>query len=191
MLMKGYEAVNSEGVFKTATMTGWHIYVCGPKLIEEVCKLPDSVLNIQAAAKQVSKFLIYALILLIRSCIIILEKTFQGDYTFSPSVFDNTYTIPIMRNGFTRSLPSIFPSILDELKVALGEFTTANCAGDDWSTVKAMDLSLHVIGRASNFSFVGLPLCRNKDYMNIMLKYTIDVMVGAHIIGLFPKLLKP
>jgi hypothetical protein len=50
---------------------------------------------------------------------------------------------------------------------------------------------MRIICRASNTAFVGLPLCRNKEYMDVMLKYTVDVVLGAHIIGLFPKFLRP
>lgn len=50
MLYKGY-AMNR--MFKTPEMFGWHIYICGPELIEEVIKLPDSSLDIQEAARLV------------------------------------------------------------------------------------------------------------------------------------------
>ena len=52
MLMKGY-ALHAGGIFKAPNTGGWHVYVCGPKLVEEICKLPDNVLDIQAAAKMV------------------------------------------------------------------------------------------------------------------------------------------
>jgi hypothetical protein len=38
-------------MFKAPEIGGWHVYICGPKLIEELCKLPDDILDIQAAAK--------------------------------------------------------------------------------------------------------------------------------------------
>lgn len=53
MLAAGY-ALNKRGMFKSPEIGGWHVYICGPQLIEELCKLPDDVLSIQAAAKIVS-----------------------------------------------------------------------------------------------------------------------------------------
>ncbi|KIM83563.1 hypothetical protein PILCRDRAFT_69319, partial [Piloderma croceum F 1598] len=164
MLTTGY-ALDKRGMFKAP---GWHVYICGPKLIEELCRLPDNTLDIQAAAK----------------------ITLQGDYTFSPSIFSNGYHIPIIRHDLTRVLPAIFPAVVNELKVAFEEYVPCPASGE-WISVKALDSLMRIICRASNTTFVGLPLCRNKEYMDVMLKYTIDVVLGAHIIGLFPKFLRP
>jgi len=166
MLTKGY-TLDKQGMFKSPEMGGWHVYASGTKLIEELCKLPDHVLDIQAAAKM----------------------TLQGDYTFSPAIFSNPYHVPIIRHNLTRALPVVFPALVDELKVAFEDYIP--CSPDEWTTVKALDSLMRVICRASNMSFVGLPLCRNKEYMDVMLKYTIDVIVGAHFIGMFPTFLRP
>ena len=50
MLSAGY-ALDRQGMFKAPEIGGWHIYICGPKLVEELCKLPDDTLDIQAAAR--------------------------------------------------------------------------------------------------------------------------------------------
>jgi hypothetical protein len=88
-------------------------------------------------------------------------------------------------------LPAVFPAVVDELKVAFDEYVPCSPDSDEWITVKALDSLMHIICRATNMTFVGLPLCRNKEYMDVMLKYTIDVIFGANIIGLFPKFLRP
>lgn len=50
MLATGY-ALDKRGIFKAPEIGGWSIYICGPKLIEELCKLPDDIVDTQAAAK--------------------------------------------------------------------------------------------------------------------------------------------
>jgi hypothetical protein len=58
MLATGY-ALDKRGMFKAPDITGWHVYICGPKLIEELCRLPDDTLDIQAAAKIVREILLF------------------------------------------------------------------------------------------------------------------------------------
>ena len=70
-----------------------------------------------------------------------------------------------------------------------------------------MDAMMKVVCRASNRIFVGLPLCtwlllleyyyvlsfagRNKDFVDINVKFTVDVVKTAFILRLFPDILKP
>ena len=70
-----------------------------------------------------------------------------------------------------------------------------------------MDAMMKVVCRASNRIFVGLPLCtwllllkyyyvlsfagRDKDFVDINVKFTVDVVKTAFILRLFPDFLKP
>ncbi|EJC99419.1 cytochrome P450, partial [Fomitiporia mediterranea MF3/22] len=49
---------------------------------------------------------------------------------------------------------------------------------------------MQVVGRASNRVFVGLPLCRNKDYPELNVQFTINVMKAAQVIRMFPGFMK-
>jgi hypothetical protein len=82
--------------------------------------------------------------------------------------------------------------MVDEMKLAFpiyfpGKFTDGK---PDWVPVKVKPTSLLMISRTVNRVFVG-DLCRHPDWININIKYTIDVVVGAQIISLFPKFLQP
>ncbi|PSS38092.1 hypothetical protein PHLCEN_2v72 [Hermanssonia centrifuga] len=50
---------------------------------------------------------------------------------------------------------------------------------------------MQVVGRVSNRVFVGLPKCRDQDYIELNVKFTLDVVIGALFISLFPDFLKP
>ena len=41
------------------------------------------------------------------------------------------------------------------------------------------------------FVFTGIPLGRDPDWIDLNIRYTIDVIKGSIIVALFPKLLKP
>jgi hypothetical protein len=71
-----------------------------------------------------------------------------------------------------------------------------------------MDKMMKVVCRASNRIFVGLPLCtwllsleleyyvlsfagRNTDFVDLNVKFTIDVIKTAFILRMVPEILKP
>jgi len=49
----------------------------------------------------------------------------------------------------------------------------------------------NMIGRVSSRIFVGAHLCRNREYLEIVIAFTINVMKVASILAMFPKPLKP
>ena len=78
----------------------------------------------------------------------------------------------------------------------------------DWKSVPALSAIRKVVCRTSNRLFVGLPLCmqlfylsvfvvelgmtgRDPDWINLNLRYTLDVVGGAKAIRSFPSFLAP
>ncbi|KAF9254472.1 hypothetical protein L218DRAFT_487968 [Marasmius fiardii PR-910] len=49
----------------------------------------------------------------------------------------------------------------------------------------------NIVVRASNRLFVGLPLCRDPDYCDLNISFTISVVINATIISVFPRFLHP
>jgi hypothetical protein len=48
-----------------------------------------------------------------------------------------------------------------------------------------------VIARVSNRVFMGLPLCRNKRFLDLNIGFTIKVVISVITLNLLPKFLKP
>jgi len=61
----------------------------------------------------------------------------------------------------------------------------------EWKPIHAHDLILHLVCRASNRLFVGLPLCRDPQYTKISRDFSGTVIRGGFLINLFPRFLKP
>ena len=80
----------------------------------------------------------------------------------------------------------------------------------DWVSKPALATMMKIVCSASNKVFVGLPLCndnfflffpymstnqevtgRNKDYMDLNIRFTIDVVKAANTIKPFPDIVKP
>ncbi|TFY68008.1 hypothetical protein EVJ58_g1278 [Rhodofomes roseus] len=154
------------GAFKHRDVDGWHVLVSGPKLVEEMCRAPENVLSLIEASKD----------------------AVQTEWTLGPSLDRVAYHIPIIRNQFTRALTPLFGDMHDEIVRAFDDNIPK---AKDWIKVPMLPTMMEVVCRTSNRLFVGLPLCRDRDYVELNKRFTIDVFVGGQIIRLFPDVLKP
>jgi hypothetical protein len=55
----------------------------------------------------------------------------------------------------------------------------------------AYDLSIQLILRASNRVIVGLPLCRDDDYLSTVEAFSRLAAIRGPLLGAFPQFLKP
>lgn len=165
MITEGYKKYKGKP-YKVAQLFRWHVIVSGPKLIDELRKAPDDVLSFDEAT----------------------ADSLSVEFTLGPSVLHNPYHIPIIRSTLTRNLGAVFPDVREELADA---FNHEIPPGDEWVKVPALKTIMQIVARTSNRIFVGAPLCRNKDYQDLNIQFTIDVVKGAVVLGMFPKVLRP
>ncbi|KDQ57928.1 hypothetical protein JAAARDRAFT_34744 [Jaapia argillacea MUCL 33604] len=165
LVQAGYDKFKG-APFKIAGIGQWNIIVGDPKLVEDVRKAPDNVLSFAEA----------------------INESLAITYTLGSNVHHDGYHIPIVRSQLTRSLAKLFPDVRDEVAAA---FTDVIPPTDEWTKLPGLSTIMQVVCRISNRVFVGLPLCRNKDYGQLNIQFTIDVVKGAAIINLFPSFLKP
>lgn len=104
-------------------------------------------------------------------------------------VVDEPYHISAIRNQLTRNLGTLLPSVVDEMKIAFEHFIPAQ--GDEWVSVHALPAMVQIVARASSRIFVGLPKCRDEDYLNIAIGFTGDIRKSRMVINLFPSILHP
>lgn len=60
-----------------------------------------------------------------------------------------------------------------------------------WTSVPLWKTLERVVARMSNRVFVGLPLCRNDDYLDLCIGFARNVMGAASLTNLVPKILRP
>ncbi|EPQ50638.1 cytochrome P450 [Gloeophyllum trabeum ATCC 11539] len=167
ILQEGYNKYRG-GLFRVPRFDGWTVYVTSPVLVEELRKAPDDVLSFSEATK----------------------KQLQINYTLGRNIHENGYHIPIVRSQLTRSLTPLFPDVRDEIVAAFSDVVPKGVESD-WVEVPAMESVMQIICRTSNRIFVGLPKCRDPDYIQLNTSFTLDVVAGAAIINMFPDFLKP
>ncbi|KAF8549787.1 cytochrome P450, partial [Imleria badia] len=145
----------------------WTVISSSREHVEELRRAPDDTLSFAEA----------------------INERLQIEYTMGPEVHHNSYHIPIVRSQLTRNIGALYPEIRDEIITAFDD--VLDLKGNEWKSVPALSSVQKVVCRTSNRVFVGLPLCRDPDWIDLNIRYTIDVGNGAAILGFFPKLLKP
>ncbi|CAG7854381.1 Ent-kaurene oxidase; AltName: Full=Cytochrome P450 503A1; AltName: Full=Cytochrome P450-4 [Serendipita indica DSM 11827] len=139
----------------------WHLVV-REEFAEEINRAPDSVLSTDSA----------------------MEEAIQLTHTLGTEIIENDYQLSVIRNYMTRHLHTIFPDVHDEIKYTFENDPILN--SDEWKELPAFDWILQVVAKASNRVLVGVPLCRNPDWLSISLDGAVSVFKTAVFINLFP-----
>ena len=95
----------------------------------------------------------------------------------------------VIRREMTKELDSYADLIVEEIEHSL----SLNWGSQPgvWKEVKVYDTMLDVISRISNRVLVGLPLCRNPEYLHSASTFARSVVITAGILNLLPAILRP
>jgi cytochrome P450 len=165
MVREGYHKYQ-RSPFKVATFSRWLVIVSTPQAVEELRHAADDDLSMMEAIKE----------------------NFAADYTLVENILADPYHITVTKNQLTKNLGVLFPDLRDEIIQAF-ENEISPTAG--WTKVPALKTMRRIVSQVSNRAFVGLPLCRDPDWISLNIEFTIDIMKAAAIIRLFPPFLKP
>ncbi|KAJ7767236.1 cytochrome P450 [Mycena metata] len=168
LIQRGYDEHHGhQGVFRVARLFRWEYVVCGPKLVKEAGAAPEHVLSFRAGVQEVLPLRL----------------------VIGAAISDNPYHHHTIRTSFTRNLHACFPEVRDEIICAFNDVLQVQ--GSDWKTLPVLPTMMAVVARVSNRIFVGLPLCRNKTYLQNNVQFTLDVVRSGQRIALFPAFFRP
>lgn len=94
------------------------------------------------------------------------------------------YHIKVIQVNLTQRLSRILPDIVEEVTLAWQDNTNI---GDQWSEINIWDVMLKVISRAVNRMIVGLPLCRNQEFLDNLVEYATEVIKAGTILDMTPR----
>lgn len=94
------------------------------------------------------------------------------------------YHIKVIQVNLTQKLSSILPDIVEEVTLAWKDNTNI---GDEWGEINVWDVMLKVVSRTANRMFVGLPLCRNQEFLDNLVEYATEVIKAGTIIDMTPQ----
>ncbi|KAL4076426.1 cytochrome P450 [Scleroderma citrinum] len=111
------------------------------------------------------------------------------DYLIGPAITSNPYHVSVTRTHLTRNVSHYYPDVADEIFTAFNQ--NLDLKDNEWKNVPAAATMREIICRASNRVFVGLPLCRHSDWIDLNSRFAVDVMKDANFLNMFPKALVP
>ncbi|KAF8547706.1 cytochrome P450 [Imleria badia] len=171
--------------FKIATLYHWVVVVTSRAHIEELQHAREDELSFLAA----------------------INEDFNFECLLGSEIYHDTYHVTVMRSQLPRKIGGSYPELRDKIVTSFDEILNLNDNGDmfpvtengdslilddvEWTRIPALTTMQQIICRASHRSFVGLPLCRNPDYVALNIQFTIDAVTGGLAIGFFPKFLRP
>ncbi|KAG9308952.1 cytochrome P450 [Chiua virens] len=172
--MTNAEAVIQEGYkkykgapFKIATLYHWIIIVTERAHVEEVRSARDEELSFVEAAME----------------------DFESNFTLGVETQRNPFHIDVVRSHLTRNVGTFYSTLREEIFIAIDEILVLK--DNEWKAVPALNTVQQIVARATNRIFVGLPVCRNPDFIDLNIQHTVDVITGSLAIGFFPEFLKP
>ncbi|KAF8526929.1 cytochrome P450 [Hysterangium stoloniferum] len=165
MIQTGYDKYKS-GIFRVSQLDGWHIIVSGRKYISELARAPNDVFSVTAA----------------------LEERLFTKYLLGPTIISNPYHNELVRVNLTRSLSAIFADVKEEIVLAFKDNIPLT---EGWTKVVVHRVMTQIVARASNRVFVGVPLCRNPEYLNLCINYALDISHDREVLNRFPGFLRP
>ncbi|KAJ7241340.1 cytochrome P450 [Mycena haematopus] len=110
-------------------------------------------------------------------------------FTMGRDLMDNPYHLHAIRTTLTRNLHACFPDVRDEIICAFDD--VLQLQGSEWKSFPVLPSMRAIVARVSNRLFVGLPLCRDKAFLDNNVAHAIDVIRSAQRIGLVPPFLRP
>ncbi|KAF8159223.1 cytochrome P450 [Crassisporium funariophilum] len=153
-------------MFKVPDLFQWVVVVRNPKHIDELRRAPEDILSLEAAV----------------------QEGLQTDYTLGANIRTNPYHLPILRAQLNRNLSRLVPEVHDEVANAFNDFIPPS---EDGRSVHISDVIKKIVSRASNRVFVGLPLCRDPEFVDLNVRFTLDVVKVGAILRIVPRILRP
>ncbi|KAJ7765820.1 cytochrome P450 [Mycena maculata] len=166
VIQQGYSHYPS-GVFRVPTLFEWYYVASGPQRTAEIAAAPDHLLSALEA----------------------LSDLLSLDYTQGPEISANPYHVPVILGGVTRNLGRCFPEVRDEIVCSFKDVVVLD--DKEWTLLHVLPSIMQIVARTSNRLFVGLPLCREQEFLDMALKHSVDTFMRGQIIGLLPGFLKP
>ncbi|KAE9393369.1 hypothetical protein BT96DRAFT_978952 [Gymnopus androsaceus JB14] len=165
IILEGYQKYPGQA-FKIPLIDRWEVIVSGKEMIEDMKKASDMDLSSKEAAREY----------------------LQADYTLGAEASNDPYHVAVVRTPLTRNLGARFDDLRDEIVLAVEDQIPAKAS--EWIQVPMLYTVMKIVSRTSNRVFVGAPLCRDPDYINLNIEFTVDAMKGARTLRRYPTILK-
>lgn len=117
------------------------------------------------------------------------RDSLQSDWTFlNQNIVKNPIHEHVIRQNMVRNLNDFTDPVSDELRQCFEDYW-----GDstDWHEVTIWDSMLKFFSRTSNRMFVGLPLCRNEEFLAAARGYASNIIISGVFLKMMPEFIRP
>lgn len=102
---------------------------------------------------------------------------------------DNRIIQIVAQQDLTRSLPRLTPALSSECAVGLEEVVGK---GEEWhDVVVKSDVSLPLVARLSTLAFMGRGSCYDREWIKIVVDFTVNIMLATMALYTWPRWLRP
>jgi cytochrome P450 len=174
IIQNGFEKANGEP-YEVLAPDGRYVFVASPKYIKEMDSAPDTVLSLQAAAKQMLQPM----------------YTMHAFNWFDRRGTEGVGFVKALRTMLTNNLPAVLPDLSTIIRTRFERLheTHPKIKGVTQSPVYVMIVKLVVLSNA--VSFFGKDLAKNEAFMESALTYIEETFICAEILRLLPKFMSP
>ncbi|KAI6046812.1 cytochrome P450 [Pisolithus marmoratus] len=149
--------------FKVPTFNRWIVFI-GRNHLQDIKRFKDDELSAIETAKDFLK----------------------TDHLLGPDIGANPYHISVVRIHLTRNFGRYYSDIKDEVHTAFEELLDLKDNG-----IVAAETMRRIVCRTSNRVYVGLPLCRDPDWIELNSRFAIDWITDANILKIFVSKILP
>jgi hypothetical protein len=174
LISKGYARfANSSTPFVIPTLLNGPTVVLPPSLAYEVCHAADSELDFRKA---------------------VITDGLQANYLF-PGVSNVPFHAAVFRRKLANSaIQARAGTVLEEADMAVRMALPQMCEKDgvqaDWSETKIYDTVMIMSTEIAMREFIGLQLCRDRDFLRTLVDYFASVRLSAGLLNQCPSLLR-
>ncbi|KAF5342849.1 hypothetical protein D9758_013357 [Tetrapyrgos nigripes] len=121
------------------------------------------------------------------SATVALQELMHFDFSLGAEISEDPYHVAVITRFFSdQKMRLNFAGLLDEVETALSEQIPIN---KERAKINAWELCRIIMFQSQSRLFVGVPLCRKKEYMSLNTQYAVAVMLSIHIMRCIPKFL--
>jgi hypothetical protein len=100
------------------------------------------------------------------------------------------FVIKSIKNDLTQNIVRALAALQDECEYAFAT-EMPDCPSDTWTPVHVYPMLCRMIALLSGRVFVGLPLCRDQNWINLTINATIDCFAGVKKLDLYSNFWRP
>ncbi|KAI5837190.1 cytochrome P450 [Morchella snyderi] len=152
--------------FKIATPCRWVTVATDPAVWKELQSCDETLLSMQAAANE-------------RNSI---------SYTLDGAIHTNPYHLDVIRRNLSQHLDRVLPEVADEIILTFHE-NAGKEISKEWKRLD-IDVFSKCTSAATNRVLVGFPLCRDKEYLDCLVKLSSELSRAGLIVDLTPRCFK-